>query len=136
MDQQQEELSKQREKMLEEGTKPSGVKTKVLEPVLPPTPDKMEESLESTAGPDRVIPVPKGITLVEEPRIVSEGGQLIFEAREVSTGGLKHGEIEPSSFTPIYLETKPEPGSDPGAPRPGVTAPGTTPPPPGTKPAP
>jgi hypothetical protein len=97
MDEQQQKLSKEREKMMSEGTKPSDVKA--VEAVSLPSGDTGK----SPPGSERAVP--KGITLVEEPRIASEQGRLVIEPREVSTGGTKHTESEPKSHTPSTPST-------------------------------
>ena len=99
----------EKEKMIVEGTRTSGVRRK--EPAAPsPGRDPMAESEDSTAGPNRTIIAPHGVELIEEPRIASTGGKLVFEPRVVSTGGKVHYEIEPTSKTP------PSPDEPPMAP--------------------
>jgi translation initiation factor IF-2 len=121
MDKQQEALSKEKEKMMVEGTKPSTVT--VIEAGTPlPEPAPLTDTPPAVAGagygpktapdPVRTYTLPSGVSLVEEPRIVSEAGLLLVEPREVSTGGVKHPETEPTSLTPGH-ETPPPPEPEP-----------------------
>jgi pyruvate dehydrogenase E2 component (dihydrolipoamide acetyltransferase) len=118
-------LSKEEErvKMLSEGTKPSDIKVKVLEPkatTIDSTPPvRTAEELKAAAAAVREISVPEGVTLVVEPHIVSTAGQLEIEPRKVSTGGVVHLEAEPKSLSPGVPGTEPAPEP---APEPKVEA--------------